>query len=177
MVGKECSWEKLQSISNSQSKGREITERKGELKPCTIKKNVLLILPWKPRQRGASCLTEKQADYFHLKEHAKLHKRVFSRSFQKWQQMEAARRCEQVGVVGPPPLCSLCVYQHTQVAKESIIQSTDLIHSKRDACPGVCCLSHTFLISPFWMWAPDVKCSSCCITYLCRSSEQSAAGD
>lgn len=72
-------------------------------------KNVLLILPWKPRQRGARCQREKQADYFHLKEHAKLHKRVFSRSFQKWQQMEAGRPCEQVGVIGPPPLCFLCL--------------------------------------------------------------------
>lgn len=42
------------------------------------------------------------------------------------------------------------VYQHTQVAKESIIQSTDLIqpHSKRDACPGVCCLSQIFFNFP-----------------------------
>lgn len=36
--GKECRSEKPQCISNSQSEGREITQRKGELKPCAIKK-------------------------------------------------------------------------------------------------------------------------------------------
>lgn len=47
------------------------------------------------------------------------------------------------------PVCA-GVYQHTQVAQESIIQCTDLIqpYSNRDACPGVCCLSQIFFYFP-----------------------------
>lgn len=79
-----------------------------------------------------------------MKEHAKLHKCVFSCSFQKWQQMEASLRCEQVGVDGPSPLfpVSAGVYQHTQVAQEPIIQRTYLIQRVMPA--QVCAVFHTF---------------------------------
>lgn len=50
--------------------------------------------------------------------------------FQKWQQMEAARRCEQVGVDGPLFPVSAGVYQHAQVAKGSIIRRADPIQAR-----------------------------------------------
>lgn len=102
--------------------------------------------------------------------------------FQKWQQMEAARRCEQVEVDGPlfPRVCR-CLSAHA--GSQRIYYTAHGSHSgalKGGATrrPGVRRLSQILLISLFWIqdWL-DLKRNSCSVTYLCRSLEQSATSD